>query len=116
MTKGGSKGMLLVLACVVWWGTCVNAEDKKATDKWLQAVDELTWIFQHAVAAPANAAISDSTSASCTATSGKVTARKSIGASSHGASLKRGKFDAPTVMKRKSLGNSPVPLKKLRRS
>jgi hypothetical protein len=115
MTKGGSKGMLLVLACVVWWGTHVNAEDKKATENWLRAVDELTWIFQHAV--PANSASSDSTSAACTADSGKVNARKSVGASSHSASLNCGKSDASTVMKgkkRKSIVNSSVPPKKLR--
>ncbi|EIN05217.1 hypothetical protein PUNSTDRAFT_47040 [Punctularia strigosozonata HHB-11173 SS5] len=47
LSQSGSKGMILVLVCLIWWGTVIPTHPD-ARLGWLHAVEEMTWIFQHA--------------------------------------------------------------------
>ncbi|EIN12131.1 hypothetical protein PUNSTDRAFT_130402 [Punctularia strigosozonata HHB-11173 SS5] len=48
LTQSGSKGMVLVVATVVWWGTAVALQPGDRTSGWLAAIQELTWVLQNA--------------------------------------------------------------------
>ncbi|KAF7357239.1 hypothetical protein MSAN_01318900 [Mycena sanguinolenta] len=45
----GKNGLLLVMATLMWWGE-VSQDDLTARSRWLEAVDDVTWVLQQVLA------------------------------------------------------------------
>ncbi|EIN08639.1 hypothetical protein PUNSTDRAFT_45084 [Punctularia strigosozonata HHB-11173 SS5] len=64
LTYSGSKGMMLVVASVVWWGTVVSYHREGILADWIAAVKEVTWILHHAAPSSTSASTSASRTSS----------------------------------------------------